>query len=123
MKRFRLSYQPDARADLDNLYFWIVENQGSTDIADQYLARLEHSIKGLEIFPQRGTRRDDLLPGLRMIGFQRRVAILFKIVDDTVLILRIFYGGRDVAALFNENAALPAGESGDIQANDFDAGD
>ena len=46
----------------------------------------------------RGTQHDDLLPGLRIIGMERRVTIAFRIVGKTVEILRILYGGRDVQA-------------------------
>lgn len=123
MRKFRISYRSDARDDLDSLYDWIVDNQGSTTIADRYLARLDQFIQNLIIFPQRGTRRDDLSPGLRIIGFERRVAIVFKLVDDTILIVRVFYGGRDLAALLNENAALPGGESGVHDDGDVDEDD
>ena len=123
MRKFRLSYRSNARDDLDSLYDWIVDNQGSTIIADRYLARLDQFIQNLIIFPQRGTRRDDLSPGLRIIGFERRVALVFKIVDDTIQIVRVFYGGRDLAALLNENAALPGGESGAHDDSDFDEDD
>ena len=84
---------------------------------------LDQFIQNLIIFPQRGTCRDDLSPGLRIIGFERRVAIVFKLVDDTILIVRVFYGGRDLAALLNENAALPGGESGAHDDGDFDEDD
>ena len=46
----------------------------------------------------RGTQHDDLLPGLRIIGMERRVTIAFRIDGNTVEILRILYGGRDVQA-------------------------
>ncbi|WP_306121016.1 hypothetical protein [Roseitalea sp. MMSF_3504] len=39
--------------------------------------------------------RDDLLPGLRIVGFERRITIAFTIDDDTVTFLRFFYGGQD----------------------------
>jgi toxin ParE1/3/4 len=54
---------------------------------------------GFATFPDRGTRRDDLLAGLRVVGFERRVAIAFHVGPDTVTIDRILYGGRDLGAL------------------------
>jgi plasmid stabilization system protein ParE len=53
-------------------------------------------------FPERGTRRDDLLPGLRTIGFERRVTIAFVVTPDTVLIEGIYYGGQDFEAAIRE---------------------
>jgi toxin ParE1/3/4 len=53
---------------------------------------------GRSTFPSRGRRRDDILPGLRVIGFERRVNIAFVVTADTVFIEGIFYGGRDYEA-------------------------
>jgi toxin ParE1/3/4 len=39
--------------------------------------------------------RDDIRPGLRIVGFERRVTIAFSVDDGRVTILRVFYGGRD----------------------------
>lgn len=52
----------------------------------------------LETFPERGTRRDDLAPGLRTVGFERRVTIAFRVLPDAVEIVAIAYAGRDFTA-------------------------
>ena len=49
----------------------------------------------LETFPKRGTRRDDIRPGLRTMGFERRATIAFQVTSKEVVIVRIFYGGQD----------------------------
>jgi len=49
----------------------------------------------LAVFPERGTRRDDLGQGIRTLGFERRVTIVFRLVADEVEIVTIAYGGRD----------------------------
>jgi hypothetical protein len=49
-----------------------------------------------------GTKREDLLAGLRTVGFERRVTIAFMVTDETVLIEGIFYGGQDFETLFHE---------------------
>ena len=48
----------------------------------------------LQTFPERGTRRDRIRPGLRTMGFERRATIAFMVGDDEVLIVRVFYGGQ-----------------------------
>jgi toxin ParE1/3/4 len=68
--------------------------------ADAYIARIVTFCTGLATFPLRGQKRDDLLPGLRTIGFERRVTIAFAVTADTVLIEGIFYGGRNFEATF-----------------------
>ena len=57
----------------------------------------------LEISPARGTRRDDIRPGLRTIGFERRATIAFRIVGREVVIIRIFYGGRDFERILHDS--------------------
>ncbi len=46
------------------------------------------------MFPERGTRRTDIRPDLRVIGVGRRVGVAFHIGRETVAIDRILYGGR-----------------------------
>ena len=46
--------------------------------------------------------RDDLKPGVRSVGFERRVTILFTVTATEVLILRILYGGQDVEAALRD---------------------
>jgi plasmid stabilization system protein ParE len=48
--------------------------------------------------------RDDIRPGLRLAHFERRVVVAFTITPELVRIGRIFYGGRDYAALLGEDA-------------------
>jgi len=45
-------------------------------------------------------RRDDLRPGLRILGFERRAVIALQVTADRVMILRILYGGRDLETVF-----------------------
>lgn len=49
----------------------------------------------LEHFPERGTKRDDILKGLRTIGFERRVTIAFRVLKTRVEIVTVAYGGRN----------------------------
>ena len=49
----------------------------------------------METFPERGTRRDDIRPGLRTMGFERRATIVFQVRKSEVVIVRVLYGGRN----------------------------
>ena len=42
-----------------------------------------------------GTRHDDLGEGVRTLGFERSLTIVFQVDDREVRILRIFRAGRD----------------------------
>ena len=45
-----------------------------------------------------GTVRDDLRPGLRTIGFRRRVVIAFAVHEEVVEVHGVYYGGQDYEA-------------------------
>ena len=76
------------------LYDWIAERSGD-DVALGYVGRLESYCNGFETSSQRGRRREDIRPGLRITGFERRVTIAFVVEPETVIILRLYYGGQD----------------------------
>jgi hypothetical protein len=46
--------------------------------------------------PERGTKRDDLRPKLRTVGFRRRATILFEVdfAVRRVVIHGVYYAGR-----------------------------
>jgi toxin ParE1/3/4 len=94
-------FTPEARDDLFDLYDYIAEHS-SPRRALGYISRIEQSCMSLETFPERGTLRDDLRPGLRVMGFERRVLIAFRVNDGSVAILRILYGGRSVERAFRQ---------------------
>jgi toxin ParE1/3/4 len=91
----RVTFSPEAEADLFELYDYIASQSGPRR-AIGYIGRIEKTCLGLEFAGERGTKRDDLRPGLRIIGFERRVTIAFHVDPDTITIDRILYGGRDL---------------------------
>jgi len=93
--RHEVLFLADAVEDFDGLYCYIAQ-KSSLEIADGYLARIESACMSLGSFPQRGTSVNGRIPGLRTMGFERRVTILFKVEDNRVDIVRILYGGRDI---------------------------
>jgi toxin ParE1/3/4 len=92
-------FAPEALADLRWLYDVIADDGGPTR-AQNYTDRIIALCLGLVTFPERGTRRDDLRPGLRITTWRRRITIAFHITPTTVAIDRILYGGRDLPAIF-----------------------
>jgi toxin ParE1/3/4 len=86
-----------AGSQLDDLYAYLAEKAGEM-IAETYVGGIQQLCQDLADFPHRGTRRDHVVvPGLRTIGYKRRVTIAFSVDDATevVTILGVFYGGRD----------------------------
>lgn len=94
MKRRRVDYAPKAAADLEWIYDMVARSRGP-EAAARYDGRIRAYCDGLETASERGTLRDDVRPGMRVIGFERRIAVVFVVDGDTVTILRIHYGGAD----------------------------
>jgi toxin ParE1/3/4 len=94
VKRRAVEISDEARDDLIRLYEWIAE-AASPVIAISYIERLETYIQGFAMASERGHLREDIRPGLRVIGFEHRAAIAFTVEDERVIILRVFYGGRN----------------------------
>jgi toxin ParE1/3/4 len=99
----RVLFSPEAESDLLHLYAYIADQSGH-ERAFAYTDRIMQHCMGFGAFPERGRPRENLRPGLRVTGFERRVAIAFHVTAETVIIDRILYGGRDLAsALGSEN--------------------
>jgi toxin ParE1/3/4 len=94
VKQRAVEISDHAKTDLVKLYDWIADAVGAT-VAITYIERLETYIRAFDLASERGHLRDDVRPGLRVVGFDRRVTIAFTVEDDRVVILRIFYGGRN----------------------------
>jgi toxin ParE1/3/4 len=94
-------FRPQAEADLIALYEYIASHAG-TVTAGRYLDRIEAACLALADFPERGTRRDDILPGLRTVGSERRATIAFRVLKTRVEIVTIAYGGRDFESVLRE---------------------
>ncbi|MBX9931207.1 MAG: type II toxin-antitoxin system RelE/ParE family toxin [Methylobacterium sp.] len=95
-------FREAAQTDLFEFYRYIADQAGRIR-AGAYIDRIEAACLQLAEFPERGTRRDDLGPGLRTIGVERLATIIFRIDEGTVVIGRILYGGRDLQALLDES--------------------
>lgn len=100
MKERVVVFSLKAEAELLELYEWIAA-AASADVAFGYVTRIEAFCQRLGIASERGLSRDDIRPGLRILGFERRMTIAFIVEPDRVVILRLFYGGRDWETLLS----------------------
>jgi toxin ParE1/3/4 len=98
----RVIFGRRALEDLREIGVWITA-RANAQVAERYLNRLRFYCERFDAFPERGTRRDELRPGLRTIGFERRVTVAFAVLAEEVVIVRLFYGGRDIEAAFAED--------------------
>jgi toxin ParE1/3/4 len=94
----RVTFRPRAEPDLFALYNYIANQSGHARAGD-YISRIEKACMALSTYPKRGTPRDDIVAGLRTIGYERRVTIAFRVLEDTVEIITIAYAGKDFAGI------------------------
>lgn len=98
----KLNLRPSAQEDLKQIYTYIAERSGDPVRAMNYIQRIRQSLKVLLIFPESGRLRNDLRPGLRIFGFERRVVIAYAILDNgDIEIGRFLYGGQDYDTLLS----------------------
>lgn len=100
MKRRGVRFSLQATQDLEWLYDIVAQASGSSR-AFNYVERCREFCERLEYGAERGTMRDDVRAGLRIVGFERRVTVAFAVDEDQVMILRLFYAGRDWEAEFD----------------------
>jgi toxin ParE1/3/4 len=85
-------FTPEAEDQHVELYRYIAAAK-SAEVAAHYTDAIIDCCEELGAFALRGSARDDIRPGLRTIGFRRRVVIAFAVLDQTVAIIGVFYGG------------------------------
>ena len=104
MKTYSVVFAPEADDDLVDLYEYISGN-GSATVAARYTDAIVEYCEGMATFPHRGTRRDDIRPGLRITNYKHRAVIAFEVNDSSgiVAILGVYYGGRDYESALGDD--------------------
>ena len=96
----KLVFRARAENDLTKLLVYIAKSSGSPERAINYIRRIRERCETLLTFPESGRRRDDLRPGIMVIGFEKRAVIAYKVLPSgDIEIGRVFYGGRNYEAL------------------------
>jgi plasmid stabilization system protein ParE len=91
---YRVVFSPEALAQLEALYGYVAQ-AASPDIASRYTNAIVTYCEGFHTFPLRGTRRDDVRPGLRITNYKKRAVIAFAVEAEMVSIIGVYYGGQD----------------------------
>ena len=97
---YSIGYSPEAYEDLRSIYNYIALDLLSAANAKSQIKRLRKAIRGLDTFPE-GHTQVDWEPwsslGMRYLPVDNY--IVYYLTDNesmTVLIVRVFYSGRDV---------------------------
>ena len=86
---------PQARAQLVNIWTYIVKQGGNVAAADGVIDAITERFYLLSQYPRLGRARDDLRPGLRSFAVGEYV-IVYTVEDEDVEILHMFHGRQDI---------------------------
>jgi toxin ParE1/3/4 len=95
---YSVVFTPEAEEQLVELYRCI-ESNASPAIAEKFTNAIVEFCEGLVNFPRRSMRRDDIRPGLFVTQYKSRVVIAYSVDDDAIVVIGVFYGGRDFESL------------------------
>jgi toxin ParE1/3/4 len=95
---YSVVFTPEAEDQLVDLYRYIA-TEASPAVAQKFTSAVVEYCEGLANFPHRSVRRDDIRPGLFVTQYRSRVVIAYSVDDNEVVVIGIFYGGRDFESL------------------------
>lgn len=72
MKHYSVVFTPEAEDQLVALYHYVSTASSSPVIAERYTSAIISHCEGLHTVPNRGSRRDDVRPGLRITNYKHR---------------------------------------------------
>jgi plasmid stabilization system protein ParE len=100
---YRIRFHPAVSEDLDSITAWLMDYTGST-VAERRLGEIEATIEALADPPYKGSRRDEIAPGLRAVPADRKAVVAFTVDDDSseVHVHAVAYAGADWVARSKE---------------------
>lgn len=101
---YTVHFAAAAQDQLDAIEEYIAIASGLPVTAANFVDGIVAYCESLGTFPERGTRRDDLLPGLRLTNHRRSTMIAFRVntAAKTIAIIGVFHGGQDYEAALSE---------------------
>ncbi|MGV3491093.1 MAG: type II toxin-antitoxin system RelE/ParE family toxin [Devosia sp.] len=82
-----------AQNDLKKIGRWISE-AGAPRTGQRYVARIKQRLAKLGDAPEVGRPYGYNDPGLRIIGYERRIMIAYRVEKTRIIVARVFYGDR-----------------------------
>jgi toxin ParE1/3/4 len=93
-------WSPEAERDILDIWnYWARE--AAIEVADNLLRAIDKVCTRLQEWPNSGRKRDELVAGLRSVPAPPNV-IFYRVRLDTVEIVRVLDGRRDIDAIFSD---------------------
>lgn len=91
---FRVVYTPAAERHITEILSFVAE-ESSLETAERFVLGIVQQCDGLADLPLRGAPVRPGKSGVRMLVYRSRVSIAYAIGGDDVLILGVYYAGRN----------------------------
>lgn len=95
-----------ALRDLAKIGQWITE-AGAPQTGRRYVARIKERLVRLGIAPEAGRPFGFDDPGLRVIGYERRIMIAYRVEKTRIIVVRVFYGGQNWQKILQGGSTAP----------------
>lgn len=99
MSSRKLRYTAEARSDFRSILRYGRATWGERR-KDAYAEHMDATIESLTRFPNLGSSRDDIAPGLRSIPIEEHV-VYYRVGPRSIIIVRILHGTVDAANQLN----------------------
>ncbi|MCI6552489.1 MAG: type II toxin-antitoxin system RelE/ParE family toxin [Lachnospiraceae bacterium] len=105
---YSVSYSPEAMDDLREIYSYIAFTLLVPETAEKQVNRIRKEVRSLDFMPSRYSLVDwEPRKSMGMHKVPVDNFVVYYTVDDdshTITVIRIFYGGRDVANIINTDS-------------------
>ena len=103
MKNYDVYLTPEAIKDPTDIYEYITEESNLPEVAWAYIEKLRLKCHSLKTAPLIGQKRYDLCKNLRIIPIDNSAVAAFEVNEEKqiVIILSIFYGGREYETMMS----------------------
>jgi toxin ParE1/3/4 len=105
IQRLAVVLSENAISDLEAIASYILEAGGSENVANGFVDRIRGRCQGIGNARRGGRARDDIASGLLTVPFEHSAVIAYVIESDAVLVVNIFYGGRDYETLMRDGSS------------------
>ena len=96
-------WSAQAEADLEEIVLYL--RRRNLEAAQRVHAEILDRVQRQAQFPLTGRVRDAWMPGLRSVSVTPYV-VVFRVVADTIEVVRVLHGSRDVARIVREETEL-----------------
>lgn len=107
IETFVIYYSQDALNDLRNIYTYIANELSMPKNASNQIGRIRKKVRSLDFMPNRYALVTwEPWHSMKMRQLSVDNFIVYYVVDDDegkVVVIRVFYGGRDIKGIINSN--------------------